>query len=246
MPPKINPSENYLLDKINMLEKQVRKLAQQQQTTVANSAGQTILNFGLLPALTSAQTSQQYGLQMLNPGGNVPIVQLGQQADGTYGLDIFDYLGNLRMQMGLLSNGDYGVSVVDTLGTTHELNPLYYTPASTTSYSTASSAYTNLSFPTLSVPIGKSGSALLTASANCNTSVTGQTALVGLSVDGASPSTYFVAAGSSDAIVSVTAAAQYVETGISEATHTFSLWFASSISGDTATFDQVTLTVWPI
>ena len=90
--PAVNPSSSrYFFDRITKLEKLVHALAHQQNSTISNAKGQPIINLGLYPQL-GTEPSAGYGLQILDPGsGNVgtPIVQLGEQANGTPSLTLF-------------------------------------------------------------------------------------------------------------------------------------------------------------
>lgn len=329
MPPKLNPSENYLLDKINMLEKQVTKLSQQQQTTISNSSGQAILNFGLLPALKSSQTTQQYGLQMLAPGGTTPIVQLGQQVDNTYGLDLFDANGNVLMKLttagldllnssgsivlaltdaGLTLNNSTGSALIALTDTGLQLNdssgsaliqltdtglallnstgatiislttsglelfdnngnvlvtlndtglivqqgtqnqhivPIYST-SFMGSLSTSSTGWQNLGFPSIDVPIGSSGEAQIFMSGFASLTVLNSQAYAGLSIDGAAPTAVNLHLQLSNSIGGSSCASAFIVSGLSQATHTFSIWYQAGTSGDAISFDTNALIVWPL
>ena len=311
MPPKINPSENYLLDKINMLEKQVAKLSQQQQTTISNSSGQAILNFGLLPALKSSQTTQQYGLQMLSPGGTTPIVQLGQQTDNTYGLDLFDANGNVLMKLttagldllnstgsivlaltdtglqlndstgsALIQLTDTGLALLNSTGATiislttsglelfdnngnvlvtlndtglivqqgtqnQHIVPIY-SASFMGSLSTSSTGWQNLGFPSIDVPIGSSGKAQIFMSGFASLTVLNSQAYAGLSIDGAAPTAVNLHLQLSNSIGGSSCASAFIVSGLSQATHTFSIWYQAGTSGDAISFDTNALIVWPL
>ena len=311
MPPKLNPSENYLLDKINMLEKQVTKLSQQQQTTISNSSGQAILNFGLLPALKSSQTTQQYGLQMLAPGGTTPIVQLGQQTDNTYGLDLFDANGNVLMKLttagldllnstgsivlaltdtGLQLNNssgsalieltDTGLALLNSSGATiislttsglqlfdnsgnvlvtlndtglivqqgtqnQHIVPIY-SSSDPGPFTTSSSGWQNLGYPSLDVPIGSSGEAQIFMSAFCSIMVSASQAYAGLSIDGASPTGIQLHLQLGNSVGGASCASAFIISGLSQGTHSFSIYFQAGTSGDEAEFDTAALIVWPL
>ena len=293
MPPKLKPSENYLLDKIAALEKQVSKLAQQQQTTISNSQGQPILNFGLLPALKSSQTTQQYGLQMLAPGTSVPIVQLGQQADGTYGLYIFNPSGAVLMELtgsglnlldsagetlieltdsglGLLNSSGSTILELDTIGLTFydsngnilvQLNDTglsvqsgsssqviqpIYSVADASTFTTTAATWQNLGFPSVDVPIGASGNALVILSSYAATTVAGTAAYAGLSIDGNAPTSVNLSLTSGDAYLGASTSATFITGALTQATHSFSIWYEAGTAGDTVNFHTGALVVWPL
>lgn len=116
--PGVHPSPSrHLMTLLTDFGKRLTKLEHQQNTTIANAKGQAVLNLGLIPPI-GAQTSAEYGLQMLNPGtGNVgtPVLQLGQQADGTYGLYLFGTTGEPLMKLnttGLILESPSGVELI--------------------------------------------------------------------------------------------------------------------------------------
>lgn len=329
MPPVLRPAEQYLMDQITAMKKQIAKLAQQQQTTVSNSSGQAILNFGLLPALTSSQTTQQYGLQMLSPGSTVPIIQLGQQADNTYGLDLFDTSGNVLMKLtpagldllnssgsivmaltdtGLQLNNSSGGALIALTDTGLQLNsssgsalieltdtglallnssgatiisltssglklfdnngntlvtlndtglivqqgtqnqhivPIYSASYSA-SLSTSSTGWQNLGFPSISVPIGASGEAQIFMSGFASLTVINSQAYAGLSIDGAAPTAVQLHLQLSNSIGGASCASAFITSGLSQGTHTFSIWYQAGTSGDSISFDTNALIVWPL
>ncbi len=121
--PAVHPSSSrYFMQLLTDMQKRLTKLEHQQNTTIANQKGQPVLNFGLIPPI-GAQTSAEYGLQMLNPGtGNVgtPVLQLGQQADGSYGLYIFGSNGVALMKLtdvGLTLDGSNAAPLIELTDT---------------------------------------------------------------------------------------------------------------------------------
>ena len=247
--PAVNPSSSrYLFDKINGLEKQLRALMHQQNVTIANQKGQPVLNFGLIPPI-GAQTSAEYGLQMLNPGsGNVgtPLIQLGQQADGTYGLEVFDPACNLRVQIGELdAAADYGLRVLDSTGAGMALLPPYDANIATQE-STTSTTYTDLTTvgPEVTIQVGSSGRVQVTASAFIQVPVqtTQAGGFVGINIDGAAPSGDFVYLFNSIGVAGGYLAGSYsattILTGLSQRSHTLKLQYRAYASATGADFAE--------
>lgn len=156
-----NP-ERHFMQTLTDIQRRLTKLEHQQNTTISNSKGQPVLNLGLIPPL-GAQTSGQYGMQMLNPGtGNVgtPILQVGGQADGTYGMDVFDENGNLRVVVGEIPGGSptYGLAVAQN-GVVYMVNPVsvLYTETTTTLSNTTATQLAGQSPSSFSFTVGPSG-----------------------------------------------------------------------------------------
>ena len=165
-----------------------------------------------------------------------------------------DGSGTLRVQSGLLqdpatglSTGDYGFAVGDANGNVHVVNP-FYPYGDNSLYSTSSSSYVSVGYPGITVPVGASGSVLIIGAANLITTVPGDTATVGISIDGGAPSGWFIAAGIAGAAISgVTASAAYVFPSgfFTSGNHTLTYW-AKSNGGHLVEFDNAFLMGWPV
>lgn len=104
MPKNHQPPNTEFFARLNAIEKRLRHLEHQQNTTISNAKQQPVLNIGQIPPIgAQTQKTPLYGFQMLDPGtGNTgtPVIQLGQQADGTYGLEVFNPSGSLEVSLG--------------------------------------------------------------------------------------------------------------------------------------------------
>ena len=232
------------------LQMRLTKLEHQQNMTIANSKAQAILNLGQIPSIYGPSAAPAlYGLQVLDPGsGNVgtPLIQLGQQYDGTYGLEVFDPDRNLRVQLGELDTaGDYGLRVLDAAGQGQALLPSYDATVSTQE-STTSTTYTDLATvgPEITVQVGSSGRVQVTASAFIQVPVQTSQAggFVGISIDGAAPSRDFVNLFNSIGVAGGYLAGSYsattILTGLSQGSHTLKLQFRCYASATGANFAE--------
>lgn len=167
--PAVNPSNDRWFEvKLTQFERRIRALETRPTFTVWNPAAGT-------------------------PGGVVPVINLGQQADGTFSMKQWDGSGNTRLVVGQMPTsgvgsayaGDYGILVADSKGTTQEVLPRYFQNGP--SGFTTSTTFTKLSGQgsDLSVVIGASGDADITVSYEINLPNGSSQATVGVSLDNA-------------------------------------------------------------
>ena len=116
-------------------------------------------------------------------------------------------------------------------------------------YSTSSTTFVDLGFPSVSAYIGASGSATLMVSALITTSAAAQGGFVGVEIDGVvpgtgNPSIQSLVSGSG---VEVSASSAWVQPHMAPQTaHTFKLVYRAAVGATSVTFTQNNLIVWPI
>ena len=246
MPPVVR--RDNLLTIIRKLQTDVARLAHAVNATYSNAQAQPVINIGLIPYLYGpGPNGARYGLQVLNPGsGSVgtPVVELGQQGDGTYGLEVFDPSRNLRVQVGELNtSGDFGIRVFDSAGAGMAILPSYDATV-TTQEATTSTSYTDLTTPgpEVTIQVGSSGRVQVTASAFIQVPVQTSQAggFVGVSVDGATPSEDLVYLFNSIGVAGGYLAGSYSATtiisGLSQGSHTLKLQYRCYASATGADF----------
>jgi hypothetical protein len=213
----------------------------------------------ILQRLTNLEGQQNGGVR--DAQGNIR-VKWGMQSDGTYGLWIFDPAGNLQVSLGDLGGGTtlgpYGVAVLPA-------GAAYAGPSSLQrvggwvesqvlsqqSYSLTSWGDTSPAGPTVSVPIGHSGEAMVTISSQISSGgySAGETAYAGLSVDGGSPTSYPSVSAGTTATTSVTAGAstQFLVTGLApNASHSFHMQYKVTTAGVVGYFGNNVVVVQPL
>ena len=251
---------------IARLERMVKAIASQQNLVISNNQREKVLTLGVaasLPASTytapDSSNAPTFALQLLNPNGT-PMMQVGEQFDSAYspgmvffsangdplvilddaGLTVKDSGGNTRVQVGELPNGDYGLQVTDTAGTTRAVNPLYSVDGPTSTTVAPSTSYATFGFPTLTVPIGASGTALVMAGALLGPD--GGTLEIGISINGAAPTYPFAGMQTNQG----SAMAQAVFTGLPTGNVDFSLRYVTISAAGDGVIDYPVLTVWPL
>ncbi len=235
MPPVVRRDNWFMV--IRAIQNRLTKIEHQQQMTISNAKAQPILNLGLIPNIYGPNGAGAiYGLQMLDPGtGTVgtPVIELGQQYDGTYGLEVFDEQRYLRVQVGELNtNGDYGIRVFDQAGAGMAILPSYDATVAT-QQSTTSTTYVDLATvgPEVTIQVGSSGRVQVAASAFIQVPVQTSQAggFVGVSVDGVAPSADLVYLLNSIGVAGGYLAGSYSATtilsGLSQGSHTLKLQY---------------------
>lgn len=201
------------------------------------------------PQLTSASIKDG-ALTIYNSAGQ-PIVVLGKQANGRYGLRTYDAAGVLRAALGELDDGTYDLAGYDAAGANAvKLSTLAFgqgfdyiaTGEATTSTVDADLATVG---PTVTVTVGASGRVLAMFSAITTVSATGASASFGISVDGAAvaAASGFVHNFGAGSGGSGAAAVRQI-TGLTPGSHTFRLKYKST-NGTSVSFSNRSLLVLP-
>jgi hypothetical protein len=203
--------------------------------TILDDAGLTVNNSSGNP-LTVVNDS---GITLNNSSGS-PIVELNDS-----GMTVLDG-STTRVSIGSFSNGDYGLQVTNTAGTSQMVNPVA-SAYSSGGGSTTSTTFAPIGFGKLTAPIGASGKALAFVSGVLSVEGSGQSVEIGISINGASPSTFVLYLQANTAAVNATCGASVVLSGLNtQADNTFDLWGLTSNSSDTATFESLSLIIWPL
>ncbi len=258
MPGNHRPADQEFFATINRMRRLQRAAGQSQQFVISDTQSRPVINMGLLPGSSPAQ----YGIELLDASTQDELAQFGQLPDGTYGIAIFDgTTGNIVAKMGPLSGGGYGVEILDSSGNVlAEMTEsgFYVLPAGASSgtplqrvggnaYSVGTGGTTTSavpvtlgSGPSVSVPLGPSGQALVWVSSYVGVGPSGQ-AYVDLLVNGvtAESELLYVSAGNTAANYSM----PYVLTGHANATVTLTLKFWTN--GVSATFGKPTIVCQP-
>ena len=244
--------------KIAELMADVRALQTQQQMTLSNLHGQAVLNFGLVPGSNPAA----YGLQFVNPATGGQLMFVGEDGSGNAYMAFYDAAGHPRVRQGPLPDGNYGLAVYSPAndGTYVELSNLGFglqsAEVSTSQGTTSAGTYVDLATagPSVTVTVGTSGRALVSASALMFPGASGagntsDTAFVGLSIDGGAPGNSLAQfTGASGTGVSNngsgTIGGQVLVTGLSAGSHTCKLQY-TTLNGTFTSFQNRVITVQP-
>lgn len=268
MPNYIGDPALSLQAQIAQLQRQVKALASQQNLVISNNQRQKVLTLGTAASLPGSSYSAPdssdtptFAMQLLNPNGT-PMMQVGEQFDTTYspgmvffaangdiltvlddsGLTVNDSSGKTRVQLGALPNGDYGLEITDASGLSQVVNPLYADTGNSSSTLAEATSWTSFSFPTLTAPIGPSGTAVFMIAAWLGLP-SGSYIEIGLEVNGATPtfsSLYSNITGEGSF------AYIYVGNGLPQGSIDFTLVYRTgSVSGD-YTIESPSLVIWPL
>lgn len=205
---------------------------------------------GLQSQLNALQTQQQYGC--IDNELRLRIV-MGQQADGTYGLWLYDTDGNVKVKIGDLgggiTEGPYGLQVYNAAGRPLEVSPplgSFFAGSISTTLTTYSAGAGS---PSVTAPIGASGDALITVSSLISLTNVNDTGQVGISLDGGAAINVLATSSTASIVAnscSVMFRASELFTLTPNADHTFQLQQKGSTAGHTFTFQGNALVVWPI
>jgi hypothetical protein len=205
---------------------------------------------GLQSQLNALQTQQQYGC--IDNELRLRIV-MGQQADGTYGLWLYDTDGNVKVKIGDLgggiTEGPYGLQVYNATGRPLEVSPplgSFFAGSISTTLTTYSAGAGS---PSVTAPIGASGDALITVSSLISLTNVNDTGQVGISLDGGAAINVLATSSTASIVAnscSVMFRASELFTLTPNADHTFQLQQKGSTAGHTFTFQGNALVVWPI
>jgi hypothetical protein len=181
-----------------------------------------------------------------------PILVMGKQSDGKYGLSVFDASGTRQNRVGELSSG-YGIEALNPAGVPVALDDLAFSMAAarvdTSETKAAGGGFGDLATagPSVTVDIGPLGRALVHITCGITTPSGGQ-GKAGYAVSGASS----IAADAFSAVIvggepGQTAINQcgstYLVTGLSAGSNTFTMKYAAT--GGTITFYARTIAVQP-
>lgn len=201
---------------------------------------------GLQSQLNALHTQQQYGC--IDNELRLRIV-MGQQADGTYGLWLYDTGGNVRVKLGDLPNGDEALAYysLDNDGSYQELFPFTDSYVDGTLTTSSTTLTTVAGSPTLTTTVGQSGDCEITVGSFISQPVAG-TARVALVVDGGTPKSILAISSAAGGVAgNLQSTRRYVPwfgTPLAPGPHSFALLYDTS-SG-VASFSANLLKVQPI
>lgn len=176
MPAVIPASGDELMAIIQKMQRQLQQLMSQPTITIADNGHTVVLQMGLLQPPSSSSTPA-FGLQTFDANGNL-IVQLGQQFDGTEGLNVnysngsvaiqlnqsgltaYDSSGKVLLELGDVGSGIEGLAVVNPQGTLQMVSgsAFDFVPTGGTSLTPTAGQYTPLpTSPRVSAQVGPSG-----------------------------------------------------------------------------------------
>jgi hypothetical protein len=200
--------------------------------------------------LTALENQQNWGI---TDGAGVQRIKAGLQDDGTFGIWIYDGAGNLEVKLGDLTGGAFGLGVTNQAGVLQRVSGVVMVEVATAeNYSSTSWGDLATPGPLVTATIGPSGQALLTLCANMNTGTPpggGETALAGLSVDGAAvlaDPVLKVSAGGGSGGVGTSVSLTYLLGGLSQGSHTFEMKYSVSTTGVAGSFQDRLLSVQPL
>ena len=168
--------------------------------------------------------------------------------DGT--LTVLDAAGVVRVKIGK-DGTDYGVKVYDAAGANPvQLATLAFGPnydQVDPEESTTSTSFTDLATvgPTVTVTIGPLGKAIVLAGAYMTSTVTNQTVVTALSIDGGAPIDMADLGNNSSGSIAASCAGAWLATGLSPGSHQFRLKYLQSLGGATGRFAGRWLIVLP-
>lgn len=252
--------DDQLAYQIAQMHNMMRGMATQQQTTLTNSNGQPVLNFGLSPGSNPAQ----FGLQFVNPATGGQLMFVGEDGSGNaytafydgsgtmrikiddVGFHVYDSSGTERARLGLTTNGDEGLQVFDPSGASNEILPRYIS-GSGSSGSVTSTTPTAVSGTSVTANIGASGNALVSLfgiGEMNGPAAAGGSAYFAVGVDGAAPAGLWSELQTNLTAAQLTAPV-YISrliTGLTAGSHTFQSYVWSDSTGHSVNlFDAYTM-----
>lgn len=258
MPGNHRPADQEFFATINRMRRLQRAAGQSQQFVISDTQSRPVINMGLLPGSSPAQ----YGIELLDASTQDELAQFGQLADGTYGIAIYDATtGNIVAKMGPLSGGGYGVEILDSSGNVlAEMTEsgFYVRPAGATSstplqrvggnvYDVGTGGTTSSTTPvtlgtgpSVTVPIGPSGQALVWVSSYVGIGPSGQ-GFVNLLANGTTVASDLLYVSASDTAANYSM--PYVLTGYANSTVTLTLTYRTN--GVSTTFGTPTIVCQP-
>lgn len=261
MPSFEPPADQFLLNTIASHEAQLRALAAQQQSTITDELGRPVLNIGLIPGSNPAQ----YGLQFLDPATNTPRMFIGSTAAGAVvqffdstgapvvelgpdGLKVLDDSGVTQVAAGLLnaSPAMYGLAVLPagaSSGTPLQRVGGKVASTGTGGTTTSAIAVTLGTGPSVTVPLGPSGQALVIVSSYVGIGTNGA-GYVELLVNGTSVNTEALYVATSGSGTAGDYSMPYLLSEAPNSTVTITLKFWTN--GVSTTFGNPSLTVTPL
>ena len=203
--------------------------------------------------LQALETQQNWGI---TDGNGVQRIRAGLQPDGTYGIWVFDTTGDVAVRLGDLTGGQYGLAVLPAgaaPGTPLQRvgGALEAQQTTGVSYSSTTWGDTSPAGPSLTVPIGVSGQALVTMDCQISSgaNAAGETALAGLSIDGAAPAAPYplIEEGITlNGSIVGSASSTFLVSGLTAGSHTFKMQYKVSTATVNGTFAASTLIVQPL
>jgi hypothetical protein len=196
--------------------------------------------------ITSTQTVTTF-----DDNGKVA-VKLGRvSSTGRYGVEVYDSSGNTKARFGKLADGTFGVEVSTGGATLVHLERIAFGSGFdevSNQQKTSSTSATVLATtgPTVTVTVGNSGRAVVSAGAYIQSDETNQTAFADLFVDGTGYRTIGQVANNAGAgAIGANCFSQFEVSGLSSGPHTFTLKYGQSLAGATAEFAARSLLVQP-
>ena len=157
---------------------------------------------------------------------------------------VYDGSGTERVRLGLLANGDYGLQVIDTLGNSEEILPAVQQFVST-QITVTSQTYVSQGGPSVTAVVGASGKVKVEASAFVAANAASVGAWVALAIDG-TPVLDLTEVDSAGGQITTSFAFNGIRTGLSAGSHTFELYYKWTSASGNANFSNRSLLVTPI
>jgi hypothetical protein len=230
------------------LAQRVRALETQQNITISNAAGQTVMQTGAI--VQSNGSILGYGTVWYNPATGAMVRFDGVDASGVPRTSFYGPNGAEEVRLGELSTSPaiYGLGVLPYGATGADqlqqvVGSLSVGPPAVTSVNT-SSAWVAFGTPnSLSFEVGPSGQFSMTVSGYMATLAANVTALVGYNVDGSAVGDVLTLASGAGA-VAASCSQTIINGGYTAGVHTIDLYYQTQ--GGTADFYIVDLTVTPL
>lgn len=174
-------------------------------------------------------TSIKDGALTILDAAGIVRAQLGKQADGTYDIASFNAAGANPVALSTLAFGSN------------------YAEIDLPEETTTSTTWTDLATvgPTVNATVGALGKAIVLAGAYMTSTVTNQTVVTGLSIDGGAPRDMADVGNNSSGAISGSYAGAWMATGLSPGSHQFRLKYLQSLPGATGRFAGRWVLVFP-
>ncbi len=203
--------------------------------------------------ISGVERQQNWGLTDSN---GILRARAGNQPDGTNGIWFFNTDGSVATKLGDLGGGEYGLAVLPAgaaPGTPLQRvgGAICAQQLSQVSYSSTTWGDTSPAGPQVTVPIGPSGQAMVTIGCMISSGANagGETALAGLSIDGAAPASSYppLEEGISlnGSVVGSTLGA-FLVSALAPGSHTFKMQYWVSTASVNGYFENSTLLVQPL
>lgn len=202
--------------------------------------------------ISNVETQQNWGIR---DATGTQRIRAGLQEDSTFGIWIFNTDGSVATKLGDLGDDQYGMAVLPAgaaPGTALQRvgGAIEAQQISPVTYSSTSWGDTSPAGPSVTVPIGPSGQALVTMDCKISSgaNAAGETAIAGLSIDGAAPSgTPVIEEGITlNGSIVGSASTTFLVSGLTAGSHTFKMQYAVTTTGVNGTFTDSTLLVQPL